>query len=78
MAIFLSLFHENSKLIGISAVHGNQTVEKTSQNIQRLLKLAGINLSTSNLSLIRGNATPITRESIVCPEIHGESGIEGA
>ncbi|GAB4819914.1 hypothetical protein N2152v2_006960 [Parachlorella kessleri] len=68
-------YHPQIRLIGISTVAGNQTVEKVTHNALAVLAAAG-------LSGI-GTASPFTSvcctllQPILCPEIHGESGLDG-
>eukprot|EP00768_Dysnectes_brevis_P006136 gnl/Dysnectes_brevis/4723_a6481_514.p1 GENE.gnl/Dysnectes_brevis/4723_a6481_514~~gnl/Dysnectes_brevis/4723_a6481_514.p1 ORF type:complete len:326 (+),score=69.86 gnl/Dysnectes_brevis/4723_a6481_514:312-1289(+) len=74
IALILSLFHPKINLLGVSTVHGNQTVEKTFVNARRTLALVG---KPDAVPVYKGFAEPIKRKSIVCPEIHGESGLGG-
>ena len=60
-------------LIGVSTVCGNQTVEKTTDNALRILNL----INRNDVPVYRGADKPLTRPKRNCPEIHGESGIDG-
>jgi inosine-uridine nucleoside N-ribohydrolase len=63
------------ELIGLSATHGNQEVHKTAANILRTLDLCGFE---GEIEVGVGQARPLVRESLVCPEIHGHSGLDVA
>ncbi|MCQ2802388.1 MAG: nucleoside hydrolase [Bacilli bacterium] len=60
-------------IIGISSCSGNQTIEKTSTNINNLVHL----FNRTDIPLAKGHLTPMYRETRICPEIHGESGLDG-
>ena len=60
-------------LIGVSTVCGNQTVEKTTDNALRMLNL----INRNDVPVHRGADKPLTRPKRNCPEIHGESGLDG-
>ena len=60
-------------LIGVSTVCGNQTVEKTTDNALRMLNL----IDRNDVPVHRGADKPLTRPKRNCPEIHGESGLDG-
>lgn len=47
-AIILAAYSENIKLIGISTVSGNQTIEKTTENALNVMNLAGLISKSSN------------------------------
>ena len=72
MAIIMSATHPSLALKGISATHGNQSVDKTYINGLRTVFMTG-----KNIPVYKGYAMPLTRESRACPEIHGESGLGG-
>ena len=73
-AIALMLAHGNHhlNLLGVTVVSGNQTIEKTSQNALNLCKYLNI-----NVPIAKGNGKPLVRDSMICSEIHGESGLDG-
>lgn len=65
----------SSSLLNIRActsVCGNQTIEKTSYNAMRIMKL--INL---NVPFAIGRKKPLLGEPIIAPDVHGESGLDG-
>ncbi|PSC68749.1 N-D-ribosylpurine ribohydrolase [Micractinium conductrix] len=62
------------ELLGVSTVAGNQTVEKVTDNALRVLAAAGL----QHIDVVAGAARPLLRAaSLLCPEIHGESGLDG-
>ena len=72
MGIILAATNPKLSLRGISTTHGNQTVQKTFQNARRTVYLTG-----RRIPVYCGAGAPLKRESRVCPEIHGESGLGG-
>eukprot|EP01125_Pyxidicula_operculata_P004927 TRINITY_DN1822_c0_g1_i1.p1 TRINITY_DN1822_c0_g1~~TRINITY_DN1822_c0_g1_i1.p1 ORF type:complete len:166 (+),score=14.00 TRINITY_DN1822_c0_g1_i1:53-550(+) len=60
------------KLLGISTVMGNQTVEKTTQNALKVVEISGL----SHIDVAKGCARPLIRDLAICPEIHGDSGLD--
>ena len=60
-------------LLGISTVHGNQTLAKTTLNAARVLAMAGVR----GVAVVPGAAKPLLRPARVCAEIHGASGLDG-
>jgi len=71
-AILLAGHNPRINLLGISTVAGNQTVEKTTNNAQRITSVGGL----SHIKIVKGQAVPLVRPSQICPEIHGESGMD--
>ena len=55
-----------------TSVCGNQTIEKTSYNALRVMKL--INL---NVPFAIGRRKPLLSDPIIAPNVHGESGLDG-
>jgi len=72
--IMLSVYSPTLDVQYISTTHGNQTVNKTYQNARRTLNLIK---KADKIPVYRGYSRPLTRESVACPEIHGESGLGG-
>lgn len=70
-AIVLALFNSQIELIGISTTAGNQTLQKTTLNAMRMLKLCG-----SAISVVRGAEAPLVAKPKTCPEIHGSTGLD--
>ena len=73
LAIMLAAYSPGIKLLGVSTVHGNQTLAKTTLNARRVLAIAGI----TGLRVAPGAAKPLMRPPRACPEIHGDSGLDG-
>src|SRR4029079_7068993 len=73
MALLLALASPELELLGVTTVHGNQTLEKTTQNAIRVLELAG----RSDTPVAAGADRPLTRELTVAAHVHGESGLDG-
>lgn len=51
---------------------GNQTIEKTTYNAQRICTLIGLHVPTA-----KGRKEPLVSEAIIAPTVHGESGLDG-
>ncbi len=74
IALLLALASpEEVELIGVTTVHGNQTIEKTTDNALRVLELAG----RSDVPVARGAERPLVREPATASHVHGESGLDG-
>ena len=73
IALLLACYSPKLNLLGVSTCSGNQTVEKTSINASNLLHY----FHEENMPLAVGKPNPLVRESRICPEIHGESGLDG-
>ncbi len=59
-------------VLGVTTVRGNQTIEKTTYNA-----LATIDYLNLEYKVYEGSNKPIKRESPVCEEIHGKTGLDG-
>ncbi len=73
IAIMLTCASAELEVLGITTVAGNQTGEKTFTNALKILTLIG-----ENLPVARGFDKPLLRELVTAPEIHGETGLDGA
>jgi inosine-uridine nucleoside N-ribohydrolase len=73
IAILLALASPEVELLGITTVHGNQTLEKTTQNALKVLELVG----RRDVPVARGADRPLVRELTVADHVHGESGLDG-
>lgn len=51
---------------------GNQTIEKTTYNTQRICTLIGLHVPTA-----KGKSCPLVSAPIIAPTVHGESGLDG-
>ena len=72
IALLLSCYSEKLNLLAVTTCAGNQTIDKTSKNALNLL-----NFFNKNIPLAKGSSSPIKRKIMTCPEIHGESGLDG-
>ena len=73
MALLLALASPELELLGVTTVHGNQTLDKTTANALRVLELAG----RGDIAVAAGADRPLTREPRVAASVHGESGLDG-
>jgi len=73
MALLLALASPELELLGVSTVHGNQTLDKTTANALRVLELA----SRGEVAVAAGADRPLIREPRVAAEVHGETGLDG-
>ena len=73
IAIILAGYDPRLRLLGISTVAGNQTIEKVTDNALRVLAAAGL----SNIPVVKGQSKPLMRPALHCPQIHGDSGLDG-
>ena len=73
IALLLALASPEVEVLGVTTVHGNQTLEKTTANALRVLDLAG----RADLAVAAGAERPLTRELTVASHVHGESGLDG-
>jgi len=71
-AIMLAGHNPKLRLLGISTIMGNQTVEKTTDNALRVIELAGLR----HIDVVKGQSKPILAPLATCPEIHGSSGMD--
>jgi uridine nucleosidase len=69
-AILLAAYSEEINLLGVSIVHGNDTVEHCALNAKRFMWASGI----KGIPVYRGIQRPIVRKPKHCPEIHGVPG----
>ncbi|CAF4079874.1 unnamed protein product, partial [Rotaria magnacalcarata] len=75
LAIILAAYHPSLELIGISTVVGNQTLDRTTQNVYKVAYIAGL---PSHIPIIRGCGESFCRHVTTCPEIHDQTGLGGA
>jgi inosine-uridine nucleoside N-ribohydrolase len=71
MAILLATRYFD--VLGITTVHGNQSVEKTTQNALKVLELGGL----THIPVAKGCATPLVQPPRHAVTAHGESGLDG-
>jgi inosine-uridine nucleoside N-ribohydrolase len=73
IALLLALASPEIDLVGLTTVHGNQTVDKTTDNALRVLALVG----RGDVPVAMGADRPLVRELHVAAHVHGETGLDG-
>jgi inosine-uridine nucleoside N-ribohydrolase len=73
IALLLALASDEVELLGVTTVHGNQTLAKTTENALRVLELVG----RTDVPVASGADRPLVRELTVAAHVHGESGLDG-
>ena len=73
IALLLALASPEVEVLGVTTVHGNQTLEKTTANALRVLDLAG----RTDIPVAAGADRPLERELVVASHVHGDSGLDG-
>jgi inosine-uridine nucleoside N-ribohydrolase len=73
MALLLALGSPEVELLGVTTVHGNQTLARTTENALRVLELAG----RTDVPVAAGADRPLLREPAVAADVHGETGLDG-
>jgi inosine-uridine nucleoside N-ribohydrolase len=73
IALLLALASPEVELVGVTTVHGNQTLDKTTVNALKLLEFTG----RTDVPVAAGAARPFRREPFVAEYVHGESGMDG-
>src|SRR5262245_5821347 len=59
-------------LVGVTTVHGNNTLENTTRNGLAVLELAGL-----DVPLAKGSAEPLAQARVAAAPVHGKSGLDG-
>lgn len=72
IALMLGAAHSEIELLGVCAVAGNQTLDKTLPNTLRVVQHLGL-----DIPVYAGMDRPMVRDQIVAADIHGESGLDG-
>lgn len=73
LALLLAARSTELKLLAVTAVAGNQTLEKTALNARRIMTVGRIH----DVPVAAGMATPLVRPLVTAPYAHGESGLDG-
>jgi inosine-uridine nucleoside N-ribohydrolase len=73
IALLLALASPEIELVGVTTVHGNQTLEKTTDNALRVLALVG----REDVPVAVGADRPLVRDPHPAAHVHGESGLDG-
>ena len=71
LALLLVVASPELELLGVTAVAGNQTVDKTTANALKVLELVG----REEVPVASGAAGPLAGELVVADDAHGESGL---
>ncbi|MDP8905145.1 MAG: nucleoside hydrolase [Chloroflexota bacterium] len=74
LAMVLALARPEVRLLGVTTVAGNATLENTTRNALAVLTLIG----RSDVPVAAGSAAPLVRPLATAPHVHGKSGLEGA
>lgn len=78
IALLTLLGRPDVNLVGISTTHGNVALTQTTRNALDLLNLAGRATEERGGSPVyAGAASPLVREPIYAPDIHGAGGLGG-
>src|ERR1700689_4213479 len=73
IALLLALASPEVRLLGVTTVSGNQTLQKTTANAIRVLDHVG----RDDVSVAAGASRPLVRERTVAAAVHGETGLDG-
>jgi inosine-uridine nucleoside N-ribohydrolase len=73
LALLLALGSPEVRVLGVTTVAGNQTLDKTTANALRVLELA----SREDIPVAAGADGPLTGELVVAADAHGETGLDG-
>lgn len=73
IALLLALASPEVRLLGVTTVSGNQTLEKTTANAIRVLDHVG----RSDVSVAAGAAAPLVRARRQAANVHGQTGLDG-
>jgi purine nucleosidase len=73
LALLLAVGDPRLRLLGVTTVAGNQTLDKTTANALKILALAGV----ADVPVAAGCDRPLVGELTVAADIHGSSGLDG-
>ncbi|HHQ4565341.1 TPA: pyrimidine-specific ribonucleoside hydrolase RihA [Aeromonas hydrophila] len=73
IALILALASPELKVLAVTTSAGNQTPDKTLNNVLRILTLLG----RDDIPVAAGAPKPLARELIIADNVHGESGLDG-
>ncbi|MCJ1442133.1 MAG: Uridine nucleosidase 1 [Stictis urceolatum] len=72
-ALLLAAHHPSLHLLGVSTVHGNASLARTTSNAGSVLTAIG----RADVPVYPGAAKPFCRDAVCAPDIHGETGLDG-
>lgn len=72
LAIYLAARHLD--VVAITTVSGNQSLVKVTRNAQAVVELGGL----THIPVAAGLSRPLINDPVYAPEIHGQSGLDGA
>ena len=72
-AVAILFAAKHMELVGVTTVHGNNTLENTTRNALAVLELGGI-----DVPLAAGCAEPLAQASVGVAAMHGKGGLDGA
>src|SRR5918998_1746794 len=73
IALLLALASPELDVLGVTTVHGNQTLAKTTANALRVLEFAGF----ADMPVAAGADRPLLRAPALGAHVHGETGLDG-
>ena len=73
LALLLAAGDSRLRLLGVTTVAGNQTLDKTTRNALKILALAGV----ADVPVAAGCDRPLVGDLAVAEDIHGASGLDG-
>ncbi len=72
LAIYLAAKHLD--VVAITTVSGNQSLAKVTRNARAVVELGGL----THIPVAAGLSRPLVNDPVYVPEVHGESGLDGA
>lgn len=72
-AIAILLAAKYFNILGITTVHGNATVDKTTKNALKVLEFSAM----THIPVVRGSEYPLVQPRYTAASIHGETGLYG-
>ncbi len=72
IALVLAAASKKLHILGVTTTAGNQTVEKTTYNAQRVCTLIGL-----DVPIAKGSTRPLIAPPMNAPSVHGKSGLDG-
>lgn len=73
LAVLLALADKDTQVLGVVASAGNQTSQKTAQNMLKVFSLLGI----KGIPVVQGVPKPLCRDLMVADDVHGDTGLDG-